>query len=486
MARPTPIQYGAWRPDMAPLMSPALVEASNVLRIAGAYAPFPAHSPITGTALPEAAKGFFPTILPDGSPVIYGATRSKVYQIKNGTISLAYDASPLVASRWWFAQLGGKLCAGCDGLAPIGGELGGALTPLGGSPPAAAVGAVVNRDYLVLGNLKNDGVDGDVANRVRWSGILNPDTWGTNVGTGADFEDMLEEGGPVVQITGRSVGTVWQRRAITRMQYTGNPSTVFAFTTVETGRGPVSAGAVCDVGAVSYYRADDGFFAWDGTQSYPIGTDRVDAWFAANADPAKFDLMRSGYDPVHRCVMWAFTETGQSANSAVLSYSLADQEFTLIRLAMQDIAASATLPATLESMPTPDTATISWDDAVYAGKRPVLAGIDATGTYGTFTGANLASTIVTGDFQAAPGQRTFVAGVRPLIDAAGVTVAVGEREQATKDAVVWNPATALGVDGSCPQRFDGRYLRYKQLTVAGEAWTRSTGLEVDAQGSGGR
>ena len=486
MAKPVPLKFGEWRPDMAPHMSPALAEATNVLPIAGDYAPFPAHVPLTGTTLPEAAKGFFPTLMSDGAPVIYAATRSKVFRITNGATALAYDASPLRAERWWFAQVGGKLCAGCAGLAPVGGKLGATLVPLGGSPPSAAVGAVVNRDYLVLGDLKNDGVDGAVANRVRWSGILNPDTWGTNVGTGADFEDMLDEGGPVVQITGRSVGTVFQRRAITRMQYTGSPSTVFAFTTVEIGRGAVSAGAVCDVGALVFYRADDGFFAWDGTQSIPIGTDRVDGWFGDNADPAKLAFMRSGYDPQHRCVMWAFVENGQAANSAILSYSLADQKFTLIRLAMQDIAASATLPATLESMPTPDTATISWDDGIYAGKRPVLAGINSANTYGTFTGASLASTIVTGDLQAAPGERSFVAGVRPLIDAAGVTIAVGEREQATKDAVVWNPASALGVNGVCPQRFDGRYLRYRQLTGAGEAWTRSTGLEIDVQGSGER
>jgi hypothetical protein len=486
MAKPIPLQFGEWRPDMAPHMSPALAEATNVLPIAGAYAPFPAHTPVNGTALPEAAKGFFPTLLPDGTPVIYAATRSKIYRIANGSKTVAYDASPLRAGRWWFAQVGGKLCAGCEGLAPVGGDLGSVLTPLGGSPSQAAVGAVVNRDYLVLGNLKGEPVDGAVANRVRWSGILNPDTWGTNVGTGADFEDMLDEGGPVVQITGRSVGTVFQRRAITRMQYTGNPSTVFAFTTVEIGRGAVSAGAVCDVGAVVFYRADDGFFAWDGTQSIPIGTDRVDAWFAENADPTKFDLMRSGYDPAHRCVMWAFVENGQTANSAILVYSLADQKFTLVRLAMQDIASSATLPTTLESMPTPDTATISWDDGIYAGKRPVLAGIDATNTYGTFSGANLASTIVTGDLQAGPGLRSFVTGVRPIIDAAGVTVAVGEREQATKDAVVWNAASGLGVSGICPQRFDGRYLRYRQTTLAGEAWTRASGLEIEVQGSGVR
>jgi hypothetical protein len=149
---------------------------------------------------------------------------------------------------------------------------------------------VVNRDYLVLGNLDGE-IEGHVANRVRWSGILNPDTWGTDVGTGADFEDMHDEGGPVVQITGRSVALVFQRKAITRMQYTGN-ATVFAFTTLEIGRGAVAAGAVCDIGSLVFYRADDGFFAHDGTQSIPDRHRPVDDWFANNADSTKLDLMR--------------------------------------------------------------------------------------------------------------------------------------------------------------------------------------------------
>ncbi len=471
---------------MAPHMSPALAEATNALPVAGAYAPFPAHVPVAAAVLPSAAKGYFSGILPSGTPIIYGATRSAIYRLSDAAATLAYDAAPFAGERWWFAQVGGKLCAGSAQLNPIGAPLGGAFSALGGSPPAAAVGAVVNRDYLVLGNLTGEPVDGTVPNRVRWSGQLNPDTWGTDIETGADFEDMHDEGGPVVQITGRTVGTVFQRRAITRMQLTGSASTVFVFTTVEIGRGAVTAGGVCDVGAVVFYRADDGFFAWDGTQSIPIGNNRVDDWFERNSESSKIDLMRSGYDPVHRCVMWAFPEAGETANSAILAYSLVDQKFTLVRSAMEEIGYSATLPASIETMATPDTSGDVWDDGEFAGKRPILGGINASHTYGTFSGVPLAATFVTGDLQTAPGQRTFCNGVRPLIDAATAKVAVGEREQATKDVVAWNPATSLGVDGVCPQRFDARYMRFRATTDAGDEWTRASGIEAEIMAAGRR
>jgi hypothetical protein len=475
---------------MAAHMSPALTEATNVLSLAGAYAPFPAHVPVPGTVLPGPAKGFFPTINGDGSALVYSATKDTIYLIRNGSIRTLYSGSPIAAQRWWFAQVGGKVCAGCDGLPPVGGELAANMTPLGGSPPYAAVGAVVNRDYLVLGNLKNEQVDGTVPNRVRWSGIMNPDTWGTNIATGADFEDMHDEGGAVIAITGRSVGLVFQRRAITRMQYTGNPSTVFAFTVLELGRGAVSAGAVCDAGPIVCYRGDDGFFAHDGTQSIPIGAGKVDDWFANNADPGKLQMMRSGYDPVHRCVMWAFAENGQAANSAILSYSLVDSRFTLTRLAMQEIAASGTFATALEGMGKPDLVRledrVSWDDGRYVGKAPILSGIDATNTYGTFTGPPLASILTTGDFETAPGKRAFVSGVRPLVDAQGAKISVGEKVQATWNSPNWRAPTGLGVDGVCPQRVDGRYLRFRQTTEAGEPWTRAAGLELELQEAGER
>jgi hypothetical protein len=460
------------------------VTAENVLPIAGAYAPFPALVPVT--TLPAAAVGMFTTVQDSGEPAIYAATKDTIYQVLNGAYSSVYSGAPIIAKRWWFARVGGKVCAGCAGLPPVGGAIGSAFTALGGSPPYAAVGAVLHRDYLVLGNLQNDGVDGTVPNRVRWSGSDNPDTWGTDLATGADFEDMPEEGGPVVAITGKSDGLVFQRKAISRMAFSGNPQTVFEFVVLEQERGAVSAGGVCHVGELVYYRADDGFFVHNGIQSIPIGTGKVDDWFANNADPTKTDFMRSGYDPVHRCVMWAFAENGQTANSAILCYSIAEEKFTLLTVPMQELGLSATLPATLESMPTPDTDPISWDDGSRAGKRPVLAGINSSNQYGTFTGGALASTTITGDFQAAPGQRAFVSGVRPIIDAATAKVAVGSKNEATSNSVSWGPLVSLGVDGSCPQRTDARYLRFEQTTDANDTWTRSVGLELELDGAGSR
>jgi hypothetical protein len=447
----TPLKFGEWLPDKAPHMSPALSQAENVLPLADDYAPFPAHVPITGTALPTAAKGFFPTLLPDGLPIIYGATKDTIYLIRNGALVSVYAAGSLSAKRWWFGQVGGKVCAGCEGLAPVGGELGASMAAFGGDPPFAAVGAVVDRDFLVLGNLQNEPVDGSVPNRVRWSGVMNPDTWGTDIATGADFEDMHEQGGPIIQIT--SGGLVFSRKAITRMTRTGNASTVFSTTLLELGRGAIAAGAVCEAGPLAFFRADDGFFLHDGTQSIPIGTGKVDAWFSDNADSSKLDTMRSGFDPVHRCFLTAFAEVGQTANSAILCFSLADMKFTLIRLAMEEIGASATLPRRSSPCrhPTP-TRSRGMTPRALAKSR--------------FWRASTAPILTAHS----PAGR--------LADSSTAQIAVGSKSQSLKDAVVWGAASPQGVDGVCPQRVDARYTRFRLTDIAGAVWTRDKGLEV--------
>jgi hypothetical protein len=479
------IAYGPWEPDKAPHMSPSLVEAINVLPVAGAYAPFPAFVPLAGATLPGPAKGFFAAPLADGRPIVYAATSDTIYRVNSGSLSTAYSSPGQAGANWSFAKFEGRVIAVNPYSAPLGAVPGASFVPLGGSPSPAHVCAVVEKNFLVLGNLVADGVDGAVPNRVRWSGFINPGTWGTNVGTQADFEDMPDEGGPVVAITGRETGTVFQRKAIVRMQYVGSPD-VFAFTTVEQGRGAISTGAVVDIGNIVFFIADDGFFAWDGTTALPIGGGKVDRWFNERVDHNRLDSIVGGFDPVSRCVFWAFPEQGQSSPSMMIAYSLVDGRFSQVSVAMQQIGASATLPMTLEQMPKPDTFIGSFDDPAYAGGRPYLAGIDALGRYGTFSGLPLASTITTGDWQSSPGQRTFVQGVRPLIDCSAVTMAVGARAQEGADAVAWNSPVSLGVDGSCPQRIDARYVRYRQATPANQNWTRAVGIEPLLRASGRR
>jgi len=479
-----PIQFGAWEPDRAPHMSPALSEAINVLPVAGAYAPFASHVALAGTTLPAPCRGYFSIPLPDGTPLVYAATNDDIYQVGNGFLTGRFDATGLSPAYWRFAQFAGRTIAINPGVDPQGAIPGSNFAALGGTPPKAVTCAVVS-NFLVLGNLIDDGIDGYQPNRIRWSGISDPDTWGTNVGTQADFQPMPDEGGPVIAITGREVGTVFQRKSISRMQYVGTPN-VFNFEVAESGRGAISTGSVCDIGDLVFFISDDGFRVWNSVSSSPIGTDRVDRWFNQRLDHNRLDDIISGYDPVHNCVLWGFPEPTKAGIETLICFSIDDQRWTTINYPVQALSSSESLPRTLESMPPPDSFGGSFDDPAFAGRAPVLSGMDNTNTYGTFSGGNLPASLATGDYQSSPGQRTFVTAVRPIVDSGNVTVAVGERDQTTANIVTWKDPVGLNSAGSCPQRNDGRYIRYRMQMPANDTWSRAVGIEVAIKATGRR
>lgn len=480
-----PIAFGAWEPDRSPHMSPALAEAINVLPIAGAYTSVPGFFPIASQSLPSRAYGFFAVPLPDGSPLIYAATQSDIYRLASVSTKVFTGSGTINVHPWQFVQYQGRTIAIHPDVKPQGATPTGMFADLGGTPPRAVAVAVVG-NFLVLGNLQNDGVDGYQPNRIRWSGFDNPDTWGTNVGTQADFQPMPDEGGPVVAITGGRVnGTVYQRRSISRMQYVGPPN-VFTFDTIEVQRGAISTGAVCKAGAIDFFISDDGFYGWDGYSSTPIGTGRINNWIKARLDFAQLEGIISGYDARSNCVWFGIPEVGKQVVETFLIYSIGDNKFSTVSNPAEVIGFSLTQATALEDMPTPDTFGGSFDDPAFAGKVPVLAGINMLHQYATFSGQTLPATLTTGDFQSESGARSFVTGVRPIIDSVNATVAVGERNQQPGDTIMWGPAVDTNNSGIAPQRKDGRYLRYRLQSPAGDNWTRASGLEVAFKRTGKR
>jgi hypothetical protein len=296
-------------------------------------------------------------------------------------------------------------------------------------------------DFLVLGNLQNDGIDGYQPNRIRWSGFDNPDTWGTSVGTQADFQPMPDIGGPVVAITGRELGTIYQRKCISRMQYVGPPN-IFTFDVVEQQRGAVSAGAVCNAGDLDFFYSDDGFFAWNGAASTPIGTDRVDRWVRSRLDFPKAEAIFSAYDPQTRCVMWGIPENRQDHDRDHRGLFDRGGSLELHQPArLRRMISSFTLPFRLKVCRPPTASAARYDDPAFAGGRAVLAGIDLQPpiwhVYRPHAGRDADDGRL---ISPNPASRSLVTGVRPIVDSAVATVAVGERNQRPSDYVAWyNP-----------------------------------------------
>ena len=486
MTQPIPLSFGPWEPDQATLESGALTVALNVTPVAGGYGPALSFNS-TASVLETPIKGASVLANDRLEQYIYAGSDQDIYLSINGAaFSSVYTATSTSDARWQFTRFVGKAIAVHPDNVPVGGDLGGAMTALGGSPPPAVTCGVVG-NFLVLGNL-DDGVDGLRANRIRWSAFRNPNGWGTNIGTQADFNDMPDEGGAVEGIIGREFGTVFQRFMISRMTYVG-PPTVFQFDVVEKKRGAIAPGTIIDCGLVAAYIADDGFFLWDGTSSTPIGAQRVNEFFRKRLFPGSENKIVGTFDPLDQIVSWAYETDNTGILKERLSFSLTENRWTLSDLEAHWFMSGFDIALTLEDLDAfgpLDSLPFSLDDPSLQGGRVRAVGFDIDGAYGTLTGDAMEGRIETGDWQAGPGQRAFVNSVRPLVDAGSVTCAVGSRQQALSDPIAYTPDATRVLDGRCPLRASGRYLRVRTTIAGSQTWSRCTGVEVHAAQEGMR
>jgi len=487
MTAPIPISFGPWEPDRATFESGALTAALNVTAVSGGYGPSYGFRP-TASTLDTPIKGAAVLSNDRAGQYIYAGSNQDIYVSNNAAAFVSvYTATGLSDfERWQFARFVGKAIAVHPENDPVGGDLGAAMTVLGGSPPPARVCGVVG-NFLVLGDL-DDGIDGLRPNRIRWSGFRNPDTWGTDIGTQADFNDMPDEGGTVQGIIGREFGTVFQRYMISRMTYVG-PPTVFQLDVVEKKRGAISPGAIVDCGLIAAYIADDGFFLWDGTSSTPIGAQRVNEYFRKRMYPGTEGRINGSFDPLEQVVSWAYCTDGSGILKERLCYSLAENRWTLSNLNGYWFMSGFDVALTLEDLDaygSLDSLPFSLDDPTLLGGRVRVVGFDTDGAYGTLTGDALEGHLETGDWQSGPGMRAFVNSVRPLVDAGSVSCAVGARQQALSDPIFYTPDSPSVLDGRCPVRTSGRYMRVRTTIAGGQTWSRTTGVEVHAAREGMR
>lgn len=487
--RPIPIPFGPWKPDQATFQSDALTDALNVVPVPGGYGPSYDFNLVDGVSLTPPIVGAAVFSDTSDASFIYAGAGDDIYVSNNGAVfsSKYHNSTPLSAlNTWQFARFVGLAIAVQLGAQTVSGDIGQTMTALDGSPPRAKTIGVVG-DFLVLGDL-DDGIDGHRPNRVRWSGFRDPETWGTNIGAQSDFNDMPDEGGAVQGVVGREFGSVFQRYSISRMTYVG-PDTVFRFDVVEKKRGAISSRSIIDCGLIAAYIADDGFMLWDGTTSTPIGSGAVNEYFRKRLAPGTEDFIVGAFDPLSATVSWAYRTDGTGLLKERLNYSLTENRWTRSDLSMSWLMSGFDIGYTLESLDEfgpLDSLPFSLDDPKLQGKRFRAVGFDATGNYGPLNGDTMTARLDTGDYESEPGRRSFVNGVRPIVDAPAVTCAVGTRPQSMADALSFTADAPKAIDGSCPLRAAGRYMRFRTVIDGMQTWSRATGLEVPVLVEGAR
>ena len=244
------------------------------------------------------------------------------------------------------------------------------------------------------------------------------------------------------------------------------------------------------LGRMIFYRAEDGFYLFDGENSLPIGVDaernsRFDDWFLNNAQRDFFHRMTSAIDPRTKTARWAFASTASATGQPdkMLIYNWSAGRAAIADIAIEVLAPMLTPSLTLEDLDTLfaslDDIPVSLDDPIFAGGVPQLGAMSVNRKYANFGGDTLEATLETDDFAGRGLGVVEIQAAAPLIDADDVRAKVGSRY--TYDgAMAYTGESSKNREGVIPLRGQGRFARLSLRVPAAQTWTKAEGFGYGA------
>lgn len=495
-------------PDAPDFPATGSANIRNVVpRTPASYGPIGSPMPLYN-ALPLRCQGACAYRSPVGAVNMFAGDGTDLFNIvaadatwQNASKAAStYHLDPF--AEWQFVYFNGDVIAVNFGDLPQYFTLGSStkFADLDGGPPQARYATVVKNAFVALGNTF-DVTNGSKPQRVWWCAAGNAHSWPTpGTPTAAEFQagatDLQGDGGWIQGFADdlqNADAAVFMEYSVKQMIYTG-PPTVFSFLPVESALGTPAPYSIVALGGIAYYLRQDGFCAFDGSNSNPIGANRVDKTFFASC--ADITRVVGGVDPVNRAIWWAYPTSAATANltfDEMLCYnwqldrwSIADISCeTLVRMLSPGYTLDqlyTILGYTIDGLPAP------LDSPIWQGGRLLFGIFDTSHTLNYLTGAPLAATVDTMEMQPFVGRRALLKNSRPLVDGVGVapSVTIGRREQ-QQSAVAYTAPVPINSMGSCPVRTSGRYLRGRITTPAGAgAWSNISGIEVDVVQQGTR
>jgi hypothetical protein len=477
------ITFGEWLPDQ-PSVTGALMKADNVYSRAIGYGGIPSAVDYTQAAS-EPLNNVVAGKNPDGSTTIFAGSQTNLYKLDSADMSLddvsgATYATP-VDQRWRFTQFGNRVIA-ANGADRLQGWLLGTSTAwanLAADAPEARYVTVV-RDFVVSGHIGTD-----YPFRVKWSGINNETTWTDSATTQSDYQE-IPDGGSIVGVTGGEFGLILMDRSIYRMTYVGSPL-VFQFDNISRNLGCYEANSVIQYQGMTFFLADDGFYACDGQTVASIGGEKVDRFFFSDVDEEYLFNMSAAIDPIKNLVIWAYPAKGQGGNvNKLLIYNFQTKKWSSGGTDVDRVASSSSPSTTLEGLDvisaSIDALGTSLDSRIWLGGKLLFAGVRGNKVV-TFTGANSTATIQTGELSL-ENRKTAITLVQPIVDNGSCDVAVFSRDLLTTQ-VVFGSATSADSENRVSVRSMGRYHRL-QFNPTGANWDSIIGADVEIVPMGGR
>jgi hypothetical protein len=346
---------------------------------------------------------------------------------------------------------------------------------LGGSPPIGTFVTAV-RDFVVMAKI------GSTPQRLQWSPFNNAEgTWGSVAATMADFQD-LPTGGNITGLIGGEFGLVFSETAIRRMTFEG-PPTVFRLDVIANDLGCTVPNSVASVLERAFFLHKSGFhMVVGGQQIVPIGHDKIDLTFWREFDEANMHRCSAAIDPIRQIYVFAYPASGSGGTpNRLLVYDWSNERWARIVIDVELIFAGATQTSytldQLDSFGTLETLPYSLDSSFWVGTLSLLLfGFYTDHKSGAFSGATLAPTVETGEFNPGGGRRAIFRGCRPLIDGGSPMISVGSRET-QQVAVAYGGEVGLTPAGLAPVASSGRYFRVRATMAAGDTWLNMQGID---------
>jgi hypothetical protein len=328
------------------------------------------------------------------------------------------------------------------------------------------------------------------------------------------------------------------------MSYIGSPY-FFQFDTITRNIGCIEGNSIAQHGSVTYFLAEDGFYACDGRSVEAIGNEKVDRFFLRNADPSALTNMSATIDPFRKLVIWNYKDvfakrqlliynwltkkwtscstdtdyvssivsTGFTLEGLDFPYEIdassmvAGKQYTITNLgssvnwtsigsATAVVGATFTrnstaltgsggkvidLEAATAAGYTLDTMTTSLDSSLYTGGKFLLSGTRGTKII-TFTGANSPAQIDTG--YVGSQYNSTVTLARPIVDNGSADVAILS-VNLLSEVKDFSSYTSANSENRVPLRSNGKYHKLS-IKPTGARWSNALGVDIEIAPQGTR
>lgn len=467
---------------------------NNVLCQAENYKPFKAFAE-SGNAVSSTGRVYNAYSFIDNAGTVhnFAATKGNLWKQNGSTWNKVSKASTGNAYNtatdgfWQFTEFGQRIIASNLADTPQSYVVGSSTAFANLSTSAPKMKSLATLNNFVVGVHIDDGTIRP--ERVQWSALAGPTDFVASPTTLSGYQDLSGQGGANQGIvTTQNYGVIVRQRSLYRMEFIGSPS-IWQFTQAEVNRGTICLNSIATDGTIVYYLDDNGFFAFNGTQSIPIGDKKIDKYFFSRLDGDYVDRIKAAVDPVNKFIAWAYPTNGSLGKlTSIIMYFWSENRWAQADESLDTIATLYTSGLTLEQLsalyPNIETVPFSFDSRVWAGGNRTLGGFSTAHKTGFFDGSNKAATLETTEAAINPGGRTFVQSVLPITDASGVTARIKSRKNQYGTVTTSSSGSISTQTNEIPFRVDNRYHRVELSISASSTWEQVQGVQFRYRPSG--